>query len=30
MVEAYDYVFTFSHDELQRFKLLLTESFNEK
>lgn len=30
MVEAYDYVFTFSQDELERFRLLLTETFNEK
>ena len=30
MVEAYDYVFTFSQDELERFRRLLVETFNEK
>ncbi len=30
MVEAYDYVFTFSQDELERFRRLLIETFNEK
>ncbi|MEW6097021.1 MAG: DpnII family type II restriction endonuclease [bacterium] len=30
MVEAYDFVFTFSKDELVRFKNLLTETFYEK
>lgn len=30
MVEAYDYVFTFSQDELERFKKLLIETFHEK
>jgi len=27
MVEAYDFVFTFSKDELERFENLLTETF---
>lgn len=30
MVEVYDFVFTFSKDELERFKNLLTETFYEK
>lgn len=30
MVEAYDFVFTFSKDELERFKNLLTETFYGK
>jgi hypothetical protein len=30
MVGAYDYVFTFSQDELERFRDLLMETFNEK
>ncbi len=30
MVEAYDYVFTFSQDELERFKNMLIETFHAK
>jgi hypothetical protein len=30
MVDAYDFVFTFSRDELERFKNLLTETFHGK
>ncbi len=30
MVDAYDYVFTFNTDELEKFKNLLTETLNEK
>lgn len=30
MVEAYDFVFTFGKDELERFKNLLTETFHAK
>ncbi|MEW6203523.1 MAG: DpnII family type II restriction endonuclease, partial [bacterium] len=30
MVEAYDFVFTFSNDEIERFKNLLEEIFNAK
>jgi len=30
MVEAYDFAFTFSKDELERFKNLLKETFHEK
>lgn len=30
MVEAYDFVFTFSKDELERFENLIREIFNEK
>ncbi|MGC8684438.1 MAG: DpnII family type II restriction endonuclease, partial [bacterium] len=30
MVEAYDFVFTFGKDELERFEQLLKDTFNEK
>lgn len=30
MVDAYDFVFTFNNDELERFKNLLTETLDEK